>query len=117
MRILVSGSLAYDRIMDFNGRFKDHILPHKIHVLNVSFHVYTFRQSFGGTSGNIAYNLALLREKPVVLSAYGNDFTEYASWCRKHKVNFSYAKKVKDLPTASAYIITDKSDNQITGFF
>lgn len=117
MRILVSGSLAYDRIMDFDGRFKDHILPDKIHVLNVSFYVEKFRQSFGGTAGNIAYNLALLKERPVVLSSYGNDFSEYKRWCQKNRINITHAKLIKNVPTASAYIITDQSDNQITGFF
>jgi len=117
MKILVSGSLAYDRIMDFNGHFKDHILPDKIHVLNVSFYVEKFRQSFGGTSVNIAYNLALLGEKPFILSAYGDDFHEYREWCKKHRLNIQYARKIKGVPTASVYIITDQSDNQIAGFF
>jgi adenosine kinase len=117
MKILVSGSLAYDRIMDFDGRFKDHILPHKIHVLNVSFYVEKFRQSFGGTAGNIAYNLALLGEKPIIISTYGSDFSEYKKWCKRHRMDISQAKKIKNVLTASAYIITDQSDNQITGFF
>jgi len=117
MNILVSGSLAYDRIMDFDGRFKDHILPDKIHVLNVSFYVEKFRQSYGGTSGNIAYNLALLGERPIVLTAYGNDFRDYKKWFKKNKVNCGYAKKLNNVLTSSAYIITDQSDNQITGYF
>jgi len=116
-KILISGSLAYDRIMDFNGFFKDHILPEKIHILNVSFYVEKLRQSFGGTSANIAYSLALLGEKPIVLSAYGNDFTLYKSWCRKYGLNVSYAKPIKNVQTSSAYIITDQANNQITGFF
>jgi len=116
-KILVSGSLAYDRIMDFDGRFKDHILPDKIHVLNVSFYVEKFRQSLGGTAGNIAYNLTLLHEKPVILSTYGSDFSEYKKWCKMHKMDISQARRIKNVLTASAYIITDQSDNQITGFF
>lgn len=117
MNILVSGSLAYDRIMNFGGFFKDHILPDKIHTLNVSFYVHTFRQSYGGTAGNIAYSLALLGERPTVLAAYGHDFGEYGRWCRKHHVNLSHARHIDKTTTASAYIITDKSDNQISGFF
>jgi len=117
MQILVSGSLAYDRIMDFDGRFKDHILPNKIHVLNVSFYVEKFKQSFGGTSGNIAYNLALLGERPHILATYGNDFQLYRAWCKKNKISIIFAKKINKITTASAYIITDQSDNQIAGFF
>ncbi len=117
MRILVSGSLAYDRIMDFNGHFEDHILPDKIHVLNVSFYVEKFKESFGGTSGNIAYNLALLGERPQVLATYGNDFKLYRAWCKKNKIGITYAKQIQKTTTASAYIITDQSDNQIAGFF
>ena len=68
MQILVSGSLAYDRIMDFPGKFADHILPEKIHILNVCFVVNSLKEKFGGTAGNIAYNLALLGEKPLILA-------------------------------------------------
>jgi len=117
MKILVSGSLAYDRIMDFDGRFKDHILPDKIHVLNVSFYVEKFRLSFGGTSVNIAYNLAMLNEKPYILSAYGDDFKDYKKWCNKNHLNVQYARHINRVQTSSSYIITDQSDNQIAGFF
>lgn len=117
MNILVSGSLAYDRIMDFDGYFRDHILAGRTHMLNVSFYVHTFRQSCGGTAGNIAYTLALLGERPLVLAAFGHDFKEYGRWARGHGVSFTYAKKVATAPTASAYIMTDKGDNQIAGFF
>ena len=71
MHIFVSGSLAYDRIMDFPGRFQDHILPEKIHILNVCFMVNGLIERFGGTAGNIAYNLALLGERPVILATGG----------------------------------------------
>lgn len=114
--ILVSGSLVYDRIMDFPGYFKDHILPDKIHILNVAFAVNGMKENFGGTAGNIAYNLALLGERPVVLSCVGNDFSEYENWFNKFSIDLSQVKKIKNSRTASAYIITDKSDNQITGF-
>ena len=78
--ILVSGSLAYDTIMNFDGRFRDHILPEKIHLLNVSFFVPTLRRFFGGTAGNIAYNLALLGLEPTLIATAGNDFAEYREW-------------------------------------
>ena len=80
MRIFVSGSLAYDRIMDFPGRFVDHILPEKIHILNVCFMVNGLTERFGGTAGNIAYNLALLGEKPVIVATAGRDFGPYREW-------------------------------------
>ena len=74
MRILISGSLAFDRIMDFPGRFSDHILPDKIHILNVSFVVNGVKEQFGGTAGNIAYTLSLLGERPLILATAGTDF-------------------------------------------
>ncbi|MCK4553603.1 carbohydrate kinase family protein [Candidatus Parcubacteria bacterium] len=114
--ILVSGSLAYDRIMDFPGFFKDHILPDKIHILNVSFAVNGIKENFGGTAGNIAYNLALLNEKPIILSCAGKGFASYKKWFAQNKVNSSQVKKIKSRNTASANIITDQADNQITGF-
>ncbi len=115
--VLVSGSIVFDRIMNFPGYFKDHILPDKVHILNVSFSLYRIQESFGGTAGNIAYNLSLLKQPAKVLGLIGDDFTKYASWLKKHKVDISKVKKVKGEPTASAYIMTDKSDNQITGFY
>jgi len=77
MKILISGSLAYDRIMNFPGKFKDHILADKIHTLNVCFTVNGLAEKFGGTAGNIAYNLALLDEQPLILATAGKDFTNY----------------------------------------
>ena len=117
MSIIVSGSLAYDRIMNFPGLFKDNILPEKIHILNVSFTVSDLRQNFGGTAGNIAYNLALMGERPIVASAAGNDFSPYKKWLQKSGVITNFIKIAKNLPTACANIITDMSDNQITGFY
>jgi len=117
-KILISGSLAYDRIMNFPGYFKDNILPEKIHILNVSFFVKDLKESFGGTAGNIAYNLALLGEKPVILANVGKkDFTDYKKWLIKNKVDASQIKIIPNQQTASCYIITDQSDNQIAGFF
>ena len=117
-KILVSGSLAYDRIMDFPGYFKDNILPEKIHILNVSFFIKNLRESFGGTAGNIAYNLALLKIKPTILANVGaKDFVAYEAWLRKNKIDLGQIKIIPKQQTASAYIITDQADNQITGFF
>ena len=116
MKIAVSGSTAYDRIMDFPGFFKDHILPDKIHVLNISFCVSTLREGFGGTAGNIAYNLKLLELEPLIFSQAGNDFHQYRDWLRKNKIETKYIKLYRDELTAAAYIITDQNNNQITGF-
>lgn len=116
MRILVSGSLAYDRIMTFPGRFSDHILPDKIHILNVCFLVSGLEERFGGTAGNIAYNLALLGEAPLILSSAGKDFDHYEEWLRSHGLPLEGIRKVPEEFTAGAYITTDLSDNQITGF-
>lgn len=114
--IVVSGSLVYDRIMDFPGYFKDHIMPDKIHILNVAFAVNSLKESYGGCAGNIAYNLALLGERPIIASCAGKDFGQYGKWLKKNKVDISQINILKNKNTASCYIITDKSDNQITGF-
>ena len=116
MQIFVSGSLAYDRIMDFPGRFADHILPEKIHILNVCFMVNGLRERFGGTAGNIAYNLALLGERPVILATAGKDFAPYREWLARLGLPLTGIKEIPEDFTAGAYITTDLSDNQITGF-
>lgn len=116
-RVCVSGSLAYDRIMDFPGYFKDHILPDKIHQLNVSFTVQDFKEHFGGTAGNIAYNLAFLGANASVFSSAGFDFAPYKEHLLAHGVDVSGIHTEEKIPTAAAHIITDKTDNQITGFF
>jgi len=116
-KILVSGSIVYDRIMDFPGFFKDHILPDQTHILNVSFTLQRTDESFGGTGGNIAYNLSLLREPVALLGLVGHDFDRYRKWLAKSKVDISKVKVDNKVATASAYIMTDKDDNQIAGFF
>jgi adenosine kinase len=116
MQILVSGSLAYDRIMDFPGKFSDHILPDKIHVLNVCFTVNGLKEEFGGTAGNIAYSLALLGEEPTILAAAGKDFERYEAWLKNHDLSVQGIRRITEELTAGAYITTDKADNQITGF-
>lgn len=116
MRIFVSGSLAYDRIMDFPGRFADHILPEKIHLLNVCFMVNGLTERFGGTAGNIAYNLALLGERPLILATCGRDFGPYREWLTALDLPLDGIRLIEEELTAGAYITTDLADNQITGF-
>ena len=116
MNILTSGSLAHDRILDFPGYFSDHILPDKIHVLNVSFTVNSMIEKFGGTAGNIAYALSLLGEKPIILATIGRDYHTYFEWLMKNNMDYDNITIIEEELTASAYIITDQADNQITGF-
>lgn len=117
MRIYVSGSIARDLIMDFPGRFADRIDPKKIHVLNISFGVQNLKESVGGTAANICYNLALLGESPTILGAVGYDGKAFKSHFRKLGTEIGYLKISKDKRTAGAFIITDRDDNQITGFY
>ena len=116
MDVLVSGSLAYDRIMDFPGRFSDHIMPDKIHMINVSFTVNGLKENFGGTAGNIAYSLSLLGEKPRIVATIGHDYHRYFQWFRECGLSTDDIRIVEEEATASAYITTDMADNQITGF-
>lgn len=115
--ILVTGSIAYDQIMDFPGRFSDHIHPEKIHILNVSFLVSSMRKSFGGTAGNIAYTLSLLGMDCAVMGFVGEDFAPYKTFLTKSGVDTSLIKEVFGYHTSSAFGITDKHDNQIWGFY
>lgn len=116
MQIYISGSLAYDRIMDFPGKFSDHILPDKINILNVSFNVNGLSERFGGTAGNIAYNLGLLGETPAIVATAGKDFDRYGSWLKEKGLPLDGIRIVSEEFTAGAYITTDLSDNQITCF-
>ncbi len=113
---LICGSYAFDSIMVFHDHFKNHILPDKVHMLNVSFLVPTIRKEFGGCAGNIAYNLHLLGANSVPMATVGSDFTPYLAWMEKHHMNTSYIKILKDQYTGQAFITTDTSDNQITSF-
>src|SRR3989344_5144352 len=100
-KVLVTGSLAFDHIMDFPGRFSDHILPDKIHILNVSFLVNKMRKQWGGTAGNIAYNLALLGESPTVLSSAGRDFGSYRQHLLRSKVDTAEIRQYKSDATST----------------
>jgi adenosine kinase len=116
MQIYISGSLAFDRIMTFPDKFSNHILPDKLHILNVCFLVDGLDEKFGGTAGNIAYCLSLLGEKGIILSQVGKDFASYDGWLHEHGISVEGIRTVEQEFTAGAYITTDQSDNQITGF-
>jgi adenosine kinase len=117
MTALICGSFAYDNIMVFPDRFKNHILPEKVHILNVSFMVPELRREYGGCAGNIAYNLNLLESNAAVpMGTVGKDFDPYAYWMDKNKVDRRHVTVVEDTFTAQAFITTDLDDNQITAF-
>ncbi len=116
MSALICGSIAFDNIMVFQGRFKEHILPDQIHILNVSFLVPELRREFGGCAGNIAYNLRLLGGEPRIMATVGSDFGNYRAWLMRHGVNLDHLTDVPGMLTAQAYITTDLDDNQITAF-
>lgn len=116
-RVLVTGSLAYDFILTFPGRFQEHILPDKLHMINVSFLVDRVTKQRGGCAGNVAYTLALLGERPRVLAAAGNDFAPYAGWLSDHGIDLEHVKVFDHEMTATCFITTDQSHNQFTGFY
>jgi adenosine kinase len=116
MPTLICGSIAYDTIMVFPGRFKEHILPEKLHILNVAFLVPEMRREFGGCAGNIAYNLNLLGGKPKIMATVGDDVKPYADRLDKLKLSPEHVRHVAGTFTAQAFITTDLDDNQITAF-
>ncbi|SEM85499.1 carbohydrate kinase family protein [Nitrosomonas marina] len=116
MRILICGSIAYDNIMVFPDHFKNHILPEKIHVLNVAFLVPEMRREFGGCAGNIAYNLKMLGGEPIMMATVGDDIQPYMERFETLGLDQSCILHVKDTFTAQAFITTDLDDNQITAF-
>lgn len=116
MSALICGSFAYDTIMVFPDQFKNHILPDKVHMLNVAFLVPELRREFGGCAGNIAYNLKLLGDDPIPMGTVGSDFASYATWMDKHGINRRHVHVKQGNYTAQAFITTDMDDNQITAF-
>lgn len=116
MSALICGSLAYDTIMVFDDRFKNHILPDKVHMLNVSFLVPEMRREFGGCAGNIAYNLKLLGEDPLPMATAGRDFAPYSEWLDRCGISQKHIKIIDSTYTGQAFITTDQDDNQITAF-
>ena len=113
---LICGSMAYDTIMVFEDRFKNHILPDKVHMLNVSFLVPQMRREFGGCAGNIAYNLKLLGGQPVPMATVGQDFAPYRKRFRELGIRLDQVRELPDAFTAQAFITTDQDNNQITAF-
>jgi adenosine kinase len=113
---LICGSVAYDTILQFPDRFKSHILPDKIHMLNVSFLVPEMRREFGGCAANIAYSLKLLGDRGVPMATAGHDFAPYREHMTRHRIPLEHIKVVEDSFTAQAFITTDLDDNQITAF-
>lgn len=115
--ITVTGSLAFDYIMDYQGKFADNIMPDKIHQINLSFLVKTLEKQRGGNAGNISYNLALLKTPVGIFAPAGDDFSAYSNFLKDVGVDISNIQIIKDKPTASAFIMTDQSDNQISAFY
>jgi adenosine kinase len=116
MASLISGSIAYDTIMNFEGKFADQILPEQIHILNVAFLVPTMRREFGGCAGNIAYNLSLLGGDPIIMATVGGDATPYLDRLRQLQIDITHIRQIAHAFTAQAMITTDQANNQITAF-
>ena len=116
MPTLICGSMAYDTIMVFRDRFKNHILPDQLHILNVAFLVPDLRREFGGCAGNIAYNLQLLGGDPLVMATVGDDYLPYDERMKKLKLSQQHVRRIPGTFTAQAFITTDLDDNQITAF-
>lgn len=116
MQLIVSGSLAYDRIMTFAGNFEDHLLADRLDAINVCFTVFGVEERFGGTAGNIAYNLSLLGKRPLVLATVGKDFDRYRDRLTQLGLPLNGIRQRPDQLTACAYITTDQKNNQITTF-
>jgi adenosine kinase len=118
MSTIITGSVAYDNIMNFPGHFKDHILPEKIHMLNISFLVDTLKRQRGGVAANIAYTMALLGDTPSLFASVGaKDWTDYEAWLHSYGIDTRFVDVVPDEFTATCYITTDLDNNQITGFY
>jgi adenosine kinase len=116
MSSLICGSIAYDTIMSFEGRFQDQILADQIHILNVAFLVPSMRREFGGCAGNIAYNLKLLGGDPIIMATVGGDAGSYYDQLAKHGISADHIREIPDAFTAQAMITTDRDNNQITAF-
>lgn len=117
MKIVVTGSIAFDYLMRFPGRFQDHLIPEKLDAISVSFLVEDLVRERGGVGANIAYNLALLGERPILMGTAGRDFDEYATWLEAHGVDLSAVRVIPDVFTASFFANTDSDNNQIGSFY
>jgi len=116
MSVLVTGSVAVDHIMVFEDRFKNHILPDKVHMINVSFFVPSLEKRWGGTGANIAFNLRRLGEDPILLAAVGSDLGPYAAWLDQHGIRRDWLLQLDDTFTSQCFITTDLDNNQLTSF-
>nr|HRC88109.1 PfkB family carbohydrate kinase [Thermoanaerobaculia bacterium] len=116
-QVIVTGSIAFDNIMDYPGSFRDHILADKAHVINISFLVERFKRQRGGCAPNIAYTLALLGSSPRIVAAAGSDFSDYREWLAEQGVDVGGIRTIHGEMTATCFITTDRADCQITGFF
>ncbi|OOZ39480.1 carbohydrate kinase family protein [Solemya pervernicosa gill symbiont] len=116
MSALICGSIAFDTIMVFHDQFKNHILPDKVHMLNISFLVPDMRREYGGCAGNIAYNLKLLGGDPLPMATVGRDFDPYGEWLEDCGIDTTHMRVLENTYTAQAFITTDQDDNQITAF-
>ena len=116
MASLICGSIAYDTIMNFEGKFADQILPEQIHILNVAFLVPTMRREFGGCAGNIAYNLSLLGGEPIIMATVGGDAAPYLNRLAQLQIDAGHIRQIEQAFTAQAMITTDQANNQITAF-
>jgi adenosine kinase len=115
-KVLICGSVAFDTIMMFDGRFREHILPEQLHILNVAFLVPHLRREFGGCAGNIAYNLTLLGDPAVTMATVGRDFAPYREWMERNELPLEHVRVMDAELTAQAFITTDRDNNQITAF-
>lgn len=115
-RVLLAGSVTYDRIMDFKGLFKDNFIAEALHNINLSFMVDTPKIGFGGCAGNIAYSLALLSQPSDLMESVGNDFAPYQAWLEKHGIGTDTLQVIDDMPSSSVFVITDTANNQIAAF-
>src|SRR6187402_2641760 len=113
MAAVICGSLAFDTIMSFEGRFAEQILPEQLHILNVSFLVPALRRDFGGCAGNIAYSLKQLGGVPLPMAALGNDGADYLARLKQLGISTEFVLRVEDSYTAQAMIMTDRDNNQI----
>jgi adenosine kinase len=116
MASLICGSLAFDTIMNFEGKFSEQILPDQLHILNVSFLVPSLRRDFGGCAGNIAYALKALGGQPIPMATVGNDGADYLARLQGLGISTAHVRQVSSTYTAQAMIMTDRDNNQITAF-
>lgn len=116
MPALICGSLAFDTIMSFEGRFAEQIMPEQLHILNVSFLVPTLRREFGGCAGNIAYSLTQLGGSALPMATVGNDGQDYVAHLRNKGISTEFIREIAGSYTAQAMIMTDRDNNQITAF-